>query len=188
LFNEEDHVYTLNGNTLPSVTQILEHVGIVDKRFYTPGSAEKGREIHSLCQIMDGGGDWWDYTEWADYAYSYQQFLNDYEPEWIMVEEALHHDILGYAGTVDRFGILKDEKAVVDIKSGKPNKWHELQLIAYASMIDRDTDKMPKLYGLYLNYYPDKETTYRLKEYGYNAANLWAMAVQVAQYGGCKPK
>lgn len=151
------HRYSRNGVTLPGVTGVLEAVGISDASKYTPGSDERGKAVHLATQYLDESD--LDETslapELSGYLRAYRRFLSDTGWKWIAIEKRLGHLTLGYAGTIDRIS----EDAIVDIKSGGPEKWHALQLAAYLAML---ADPMSRRrYGLYLA----RNGAYALKEY-----------------------
>ena len=52
-FDEMDHIYRIDGQIIPSITQILKSSGIADTRYYTPQTAERGTAVHEACQFYD---------------------------------------------------------------------------------------------------------------------------------------
>ena len=50
-FNPETHIYKNDGRVLPSVTQILKQVGVVDDTYYTDESANFGTYGHSVLKL-----------------------------------------------------------------------------------------------------------------------------------------
>jgi hypothetical protein len=55
IFDEEKHLYTLNGIALPSVTGVLKAEGFIDTRFYDEYSRNRGTLIHLATEYDDSG-------------------------------------------------------------------------------------------------------------------------------------
>ena len=132
--NKASHTYNPN---LPSVTQILKAGGLIDDTWFTEAGALRGQHVHAACDLYDQGRlDWAALDpQLAGYVASYAA-LREMHPckgdEWIEVPMA---DPTGmYAGTSDRL-LWHRPRAVWDIKSGKPMKWHRYQLAAYVNML-----------------------------------------------------
>lgn len=49
-FDEESHVYTYQGNRLPSVTGILKDEGFIDIAWYDEWSRDKGSHVHTAIE------------------------------------------------------------------------------------------------------------------------------------------
>lgn len=137
-FREEDHIYTVDGEPIDSVTTILQEEGYINTRWYKEGAAEKGSRIHEATAAIDRGD-----LELSDFEGS---GLEGYIEAWMLfkvdtdfraetIEEAYWHRDLWYAGTIDRTGRWQsDEPIVLDIKSGQHELWHGLQLAAYKKL------------------------------------------------------
>ena len=59
-FDEEDHVYTLDGVVIRSVTEILTALGYIDPRWFTELPCIRGIKVHKACSILEttGGVNW----------------------------------------------------------------------------------------------------------------------------------
>lgn len=68
--------------------------------------------------LMDYGEAPEETEEIAGYLRAYRRFLADYRPDWTLIEHPLGFVRLGYAGTLDRYGTLCGETALLDIKTG----------------------------------------------------------------------
>ena len=55
-FRAEDHSYHVNGVRLPSVTEILKDVGLIDTTFFAPEHAERGTRVHEATVFWDETG------------------------------------------------------------------------------------------------------------------------------------
>lgn len=118
-FREEGHVYTYEGEIVPSVTQALEplagYAGIPN--YILAAAADRGTQVHKMCEYHD-------YGTLTDYEPGYQGYLD----AWIrflaesgfeveLVESKMFHPVLRYAGTVDRIGYHKGKRGLLDIKT-----------------------------------------------------------------------
>ena len=127
-FNEEKHEYSVDGVKVPSVSEILaplnaDRYGEINQAVLR-SAAERGKAVHELCEAIDYEIEPEEVMpELEGYMDAYYQFLFDHDVEWQMVEQivACYRGVEGepplYCGTVDRFGIVDDELAVVDIKT-----------------------------------------------------------------------
>ncbi|HUS88024.1 MAG TPA: PD-(D/E)XK nuclease family protein [Desulfosporosinus sp.] len=117
-FDQTSHVYKLDGKILPSVTQILKKAGLTtDFSMVNPEVLENKRQIgidvHELTQLIDMGVE----VEQVGYALSYMQFKKDTGFVPVEIELAVYSKLHGYAGTVDRVGLIKDKLSIVDLKT-----------------------------------------------------------------------
>lgn len=175
-FFEDEHIYLVDGQEVPSVTTILSYMsnaeyGDVNKAVLEQ-AARRGSLVHEYTEDIDYGFDP-DEVEYevAPYIKAYYDFRRDYKPDWLMVEQAVYNGAFGYVGTVDRFGIIDGRKCVVDIKTvSTPSKMQKFttsaQTIAYELAIENSTeylslDEEACRYALYLN-----------KDGEYNLVNL----------------
>ncbi|MEO5360592.1 MAG: PD-(D/E)XK nuclease family protein [Nitrospirota bacterium] len=166
LFDKTDHTYTTpDGVVLPSVTQILKELGFYPhSEFYTNESRQRGVDVHLACQYYDEND--LDETTLRDeirpYVEAYKRFRTEsgFEPQ--LVEYRLYSKTYGYAGTMDRVGMLTSKTTIIDLKTGQPQCADALQTAAYAYAYTEMTGvKVMERYGLYL-----KDTgSYRLQNH-----------------------
>ena len=121
MFFDQDHRYELDGVVLPSVSEIIrfmsrEAYGNV-QQWTLDNAAGRGTRVHKATQAIDTFGTVECEDDIAPYVQAYVAFLKDYHPEWTDVERATHNAELGYAGTIDRAGILDGQRVIVDIKA-----------------------------------------------------------------------
>lgn len=120
-FIAAEHRYLLNGEReLPSVTKILKDQGLIDDQWFTEQARLRGDYVHLACRMLDDEELAIDSLDpgIAGYVAAYQKFLTLTTPDWIYVEHRVFDPVLGYAGTLDRAGLLQGEKVLLDIKSG----------------------------------------------------------------------
>ena len=171
-FDEAAHVYTTqSGVCVPSVSSILRPLtdavyGAIDLTVLRR-AAEFGTAVHACTEYFDAG----DLDEsslepdWIPYLDAYKAFLNDVSPHWTGIELRLACE--RYAGTLDRFGFIKDEMWIVDIKTTSQIHPHVgVQLAAYEALYRANypytEDKEIKLAALQLR----GDGTYRFVTFG----------------------
>lgn len=137
-FNEERHEYKLNGVIIPSVTQVLEGVGLSDISKIPTDILERSRrfgtflhktiEYHckqtldlidldvSLKSSLDG---------WIN-------FCKDYKYKMKNVEHRGASETYRFGYTIDQMGKYKDGDILIDIKSGIAQPSHKYQMGGYA--------------------------------------------------------
>lgn len=163
-FKENDHSYWHGGRQLPSVNQILRELEVYSYTDIDPWYAERGTAVHKATELWDQGNlnpltlD----DQIAGYLDAWKRFTMDIKTkEWkrfttertsdnktrvvgtdwehinfVAIEQIVHHERLGYAGTVDRVCVAEDSNSsrafVLDIKTSRQkSKWHALQVDGY---------------------------------------------------------
>lgn len=122
-FDEATHTYTLDGKELPSVTHIIRYLAVDKANNADPNMAlmarERGSAVHEATVMYDYSGEIPDDfpAEYAPYLEAYVQFVRDYKPSWELIEHQMGNATLGFAGTLDRFGLIDGEYAILDIKT-----------------------------------------------------------------------
>lgn len=167
-FHPAPHRYVRRGpdggeRVLPSVTQVLEAAGYIDTRWYPVSAARRGSTVHAITSWIDDGLttiDFFDGHKYQGYAKAWEHF----KMLWYFKPEEVEVFCLGaeekYAGTIDRIGRFANERILrqievpkgaeimIDLKTGRVEKWHALQLEAY-----RQTRPDPDnccIFGVYL--------------------------------------
>ena len=191
LFFDESHTYLVDGEEVPSVTTILNYMSDVEYRGISPAvldqAAKRGTLVHEYTELLDYDAlpDEIEY-EVVGYIKAYADFLRDYKPDWLLIETPVYSEHHGYAGTVDRFGIIDGKKSVVDIKTvASPTKMQKFtvssQTSAYEMAIAEtyrpgETRRPDRRYALYLG----KDGDYNLvdlneydEKYGYDSWHIF---------------
>lgn len=144
-FNEERHEYRLNGRIVPSVTDVLDPLQMLDGIPWATLEAARvfGSHVHLGCHYHNTGELEWDTLDdrLASYIRGYLEFLADTGFVVLASEERVASVKCGYAGTLDLLGLMrsKKRKTLVDIKStatlprtvgpqtaGYENAWSEM--------------------------------------------------------------
>lgn len=181
-FDEAEHTYLVDGQEVPSVTDILSplHKGYSK---VNPSVLEyakrRGTAVHEALEVYDLGGELEATPETAPYISAYLDFCEVYRPKWTEVEQIVYDDYFGFIGTLDRVGRLNGtELAVVDIKTSQPTKEALvsvcLQTTAYTIAYDLKNFNEIKRYGLFLN----KDGTYRVVD-----CQLYEQKYDIDSYG-----
>jgi hypothetical protein len=148
-FNAERHEYRAeDGTRLPSVTEILKRVGIIDTAGFSRKAADFGTSVHQATAAIDRGE-----RSLEDYAAEdpRQPYLKAWElfkrlrvSQVLCVEQIVGSLELGCAGTLDRLVLLKGGGApvVLDLKTGKERLWHRAQLGGYVVASGRPYRRM----------------------------------------------
>lgn len=127
---DEQHVYTLDGKRVPGVTSICK---ILDDTAFDWNAAKRGTDVHTLCDDYDIGVIDYDVPEeYQGYLNSWISFKNKNElkidfSNWNI--EIMVGSRCGFCGTIDR--LCLQDKLLLDIKTGVPQKTHAHQLHAY---------------------------------------------------------
>jgi hypothetical protein len=121
-FDKVRHCYTVDGLAIPSVTEILAPLNSFRyvKADVLRAARERGTAVHVSCELDDQGvlDEASVAPALAGYLAAWRLFRKTNDTHWIMVEAPVFNPQMGYAGTVDRYGFIDGEKAVLDIKSG----------------------------------------------------------------------
>lgn len=163
-FQENKHIYLLDGEMLPCVSDLCRflHREIYKDapKWQMETAAERGTAVHSAAEALDKTGSAAISEEYLPYLSAYKAFLQDHRPSWDLIEQPLWHPQHRYAGTVDRYGALSGEAALVDIKTTytvyKPLCRAQLNL--YRLMLIARGYPVHRMYILHLK----KDGTYKL--------------------------
>lgn len=139
-FDEATHTYTVDGRPVPSVTQVLQAVGIVDYSHIPPGTRkwalERGRMVHLYTQYDDQAmlDDSVVDPHVAPFLAAWRRFRleSGFTPD--LIEHRGYNASFDYAGMLDRRGTLpKFGRVMLDIKTNHAEEWVRLQLAGYSA-------------------------------------------------------
>ena len=169
-FEPVNHIYTLSGTTLPSVTQIMTPLSLMLYQDVPPEirdhAADRGTRAHEQVSnyvrygILEADEDTQCYLD------AYLRFAEDYRPEWQETEWRTYHRALRYAGTIDLIGYVEQSDGtgydLVDIKCTRVfhHVMLETQLAGYAEAAKSHGVRIRNRYGLQLL----KDGTYRFEK------------------------
>lgn len=149
-YDDASHVYFVDGEEVPSITQVLKEVGAVNSDYFTEEAARRGTLVHALTEQLDRPvGEKSDQMPPCS-----EEELNvaaKYVAQWVRlrenvpfkieeggIEEKVFDSVHCYAGRLDRRVTITDQcvsRALIEIKTNKSGylpKWTGLQLAAQA--------------------------------------------------------
>ena len=165
VFREEDHKYFLNGEEIPSVSELTR---FLSREIYGEAdpialqrAAEKGTAIHDALQTLDEKGEVEVDDEYAGYIQAYLKFREEHNVEWEKIEWMLTNGM--YAGRLDRYGLVDGVPCILDFKTtSRISKLHELlysvALTLYFKLVRFNGKIADKIYVLQLK----SDGTYKL--------------------------
>lgn len=177
-FEPLSHSYAWDGKVVPSVTAIMSplvsYYRVPSERLRL--AAERGTAVHALTEAWDKAEyqDHFDtfHMEHGGFLQAWIRFREDYDFTPTHIEERVYHPLHEYAGTADRFGVVKGHLAVVDIKTtDRLGPAVGVQLAAYQHAAN--CDRLPRAqlehrYAVQLC----EDGTYKVKQY--KSAHDWS--------------
>ena len=166
LFFDDGHRYTLDGEDLPSVSELCRFISreIYNDvaQFRLDNAADRGKQVHKALEALDKYGSVDVQDDILPYVRAYLQFRKEHQAEWEKIEYATHHPVDMYAGTLDRYGVLDGRHAILDFKTSYTihGPYVAAQLNLYRRMAESEGLPVDELYVLHLK----KDGTYRLKK------------------------
>ena len=166
LFYDDSHRYTVDGEEVPSVSELTR---FLTRELYTEtpqyvldNAANRGTRVHKATEAIDKYGSVEADNEVAPYVQAYVKFLKEITPEWEKIEWAVANEAL-YAGTIDRYGKMRDFPVILDIKTtGTITPLHRVcytaQLNLYRLAVLKQNNPVEGLWVLQLK----KDGTYKL--------------------------
>lgn len=156
-FFDEKHVYEINGQKIPSVSEIMRfasrevYAGIDQWRL--DNAADRGTRVHDATLAIDESGSADVDADIALYVEAYVKFIKKFHPRYIASELALADTQAWFAGRLDRCAIVNQKCAIIDIKTSSriETRLVQAQLTAYAWLWERNRpEKLDELYVLHL--------------------------------------
>ena len=153
-FDEETHIYKVDGKILPSVTTITGILSSIEYKEIDPEilkrAAEKGSAVHKAIE---------DFNNWNDYELDikYEPFMEQYKKalekekfEPIKNEFKLTNGEI--CGTLDNMSQLGKDRIIIDYKTTATihKKLLEAQFGGYKILCDSNNINIDKWYGLFL--------------------------------------
>ena len=159
-FDADDHAYVSieTGEIYPHITGLLKSAGLVDSRWYTDESRDRGHYVHTLTAQYDLGAIEREDLLRVDSPYkgwlaAHCEAMSVIGPKWQSIEEPIVHAQYRFGGRPDRVGKVYGATAVVEIKSGDPEPAHCIQLALQCILVAPEVGLPPETiprYGLYL--------------------------------------
>jgi hypothetical protein len=136
-FDEETHTYRLDGQVVPSVTQVIRPLFASAQPFWKEEHRERGQKVHEATFLYDHDNlapeaitD-----DIVGYVDAYRRFREESKWRVIFAESRVYSQRYRFAGTADRLFLapgIPPEYVLVDIKTSRTvSKATALQLAAY---------------------------------------------------------
>lgn len=140
-FDEQNHVYQVDGIEIPSVTTIMRPLsagvyrGIDEETM--KAAAQRGTEVHQAIEIFGATGFMDVDEDYAGYITAYQKWARKYNPKIIASEYMTYHPVLWYSGTVDMLAVVGEANTLIDVKTTAQlnETLLSVQLAAYKEML-----------------------------------------------------
>lgn len=187
-FDPVTHTYKIDGRILPSVTQVLESVGISDFSMVSPDvlrdAQQLGTDVHRLLELYDKGTI--DYDTVSDYIAPYLppwvDFLETTGAKIIEIEKKVYCERYQYVGTLDRILEINGKLSVLDIKTGGNQLSHSIQTAAYLQAYNKDRRKKFDRYTWYVDTEKKKQKWKLVKNDDPNDINIFLSALTVCKF------
>lgn len=135
-FNHE-YIDVETGELIPHITGMLEATGLIDDRWYSEESSDRGTAVHRLTHDYDLGA--LDVascvSEHRGYLLGHVAAMQVIPHAWDDVEVPRVHPQLRFGGRPDRNGVIYQAKGVLEVKSGGPEKSHAIQTAMQAILV-----------------------------------------------------
>jgi hypothetical protein len=143
-FDPVAHAYTLDGERVPSVTQILKHAGVIDFSSVPAPILEtarmRGTHVHAAVHYynehdLDLDRFAADFPECYPYVRAWVRFTNVRRFRAVLNERRIASRRYKVAGTADCFGFLDGQPVLLDFATGDPRDVaKDLQTAAYYAL------------------------------------------------------
>ncbi len=144
VFHEDSHAYELDGQMLPSVSQILRDMDFIDAQWFTEYACQRGTLVHRIIQYHLNGELDKDSVDPELYGYleAWKKFEAETKYEAHIIELPMASEQHRFAGTPDSVGNIGKDRALVDIKTGAITPATQVQMAAYILLLE-DTLEAP---------------------------------------------
>lgn len=165
--NEEgQHEYTLDGEVLPSVSEVTrflsrEVYGEVTQ-YILENAADRGTRVHKACEALDEYGSVEADEDILPYLQAYVLFRREHKVQWEKIEYSSYSPSRKYAGTIDRYGVVDGVRCIVDLKtsSSLQKALYGAGQNLYRMMLEEQGMPVEKLFILHLQ----KDGSYKIVE------------------------
>lgn len=155
-FDPAQHEYLdiETGELFPHITGMLEQTGWIDDRWYTEESSDRGTAVHQLTAAYDLGALHVEscQSQHRGYLLGHIKAVDIARPKWLHVEEPLVHPAYRFGGRPDRDCIVYNLRATWEIKSGDPERSHQIQTALQAVLIAMEANLPPEAVGRFACY------------------------------------
>lgn len=145
-FVKDPHGYWLGNEQLESPSSVFQDLALVDPRWFTQESRERGHAVHvGLHYALKGRLNWASlHPDLHGWVKSGLLLVDRLKPTIIEMETPRFHAGHRFAGTLDIRWLLQGWEWVVDWKSGKAGKVAKYQTAAYDILAGPTNDGRPR--------------------------------------------
>ena len=113
----------------------------------TGGAADTGTEVHDLCEQMARGQRLGRvHPDLQPFLQGFQEFLDEFTPEFLFLEETVWSDTHGYAGSFDAIAIVGEDDPGAAVKGGVGDDPAEREVgAALVAGMPRDVETMRRI-------------------------------------------
>lgn len=167
VFYDQTHQYTVDGVEVPSVSELTRFISREiyqdTQQFMLDAAASRGTNVHKATEALDKFGSVEVDDEALPYLQAYLAFRKDHQPDWEKVEWSVHNGQT-YAGTLDRYGVLREKRVILDIKTtANISKGHRVLYTAAQNLYRMAIESEHPVDALYILQLK-KDGSYRLIE------------------------
>lgn len=162
------HEYYLEGVLVPSITQMIEMAGLVESDYYTEESRVRGTAVHDLTAAYDLKALEPEActSKYRGWLFAHVAAMRIVRPTWSHVEEPFVHGRLRFGGRPDRLGLVYRLRSVAEIKSGGPEKCHQIQTALQAILAAAESGvALPPEHWTRLALYLKKDGKFKLEQH-----------------------
>jgi len=159
-FDADSHAYWLDGERVPSVTEVLAAEGLTDYTFCNRQDRQRGSYVHQICAMLGRACDGlkhspeelislsqWDpeatREDLVPYGLACARFLSETGFWPSHLELPVGSRKWKICGTLDAVGICGRERWLVDYKTGRPLEAAFLQASLYAECLKETAEIEP---------------------------------------------
>lgn len=116
IFFDKGHLYELNGEQVPSVSEIARFVsrevyGNVEQ-YTLDNASSRGTDVHKATEVLDKYNEVECNPNIEPYIKAYIKFRKDYGiKEYVAIEKSLASEKMRFAGTIDRIATITEQFA-----------------------------------------------------------------------------
>jgi len=145
------------GEVFPHITGMLEQTGWIDDRWYTEESSDRGTAVHKLTADYDLGALHVEscQSRFRGYLLGHVKAVSIARPKWLHIEEPFVHPVFRYGGRPDRDCIAYNLRSTWELKSGAPERAHQVQTALQAILIAVEANLPPESIGRFCEYVKD---------------------------------
>ena len=138
VFDRGKHLFIVNNEVWPSITQVLRAAGMIDDRWFDDYSALRGTYVHKICELdlADNLNESTIDDKLLGYYEAWRRFRRDMRYIVNETEKPRVNNYYQFGGIADTVGVLNGKSAVVDIKTGAEIPATRIQTAAQTLLFD----------------------------------------------------